>query len=206
MFRGILLGDLWGIEEDVWVQLWSGAIGAIPAALLAAWVAVSVLRRSNRYQQELVERQLAVQRQEAALSREKAATADVVAVANGFLSVLDEGPDAVQRQALAFRAACFRWQIEIEDLDLILDLVLWANVLADAANGHLIEKVTPGSTIENEWRKALTASISSIFAFSLGWYRLPDDRLNTVAGLKKRRGELEEQIKALSRKDATAGA
>lgn len=66
-----------------------GLIGGIPAALLAAWVANSVLKRSNRKQQKLVDQQLATQRTEVGEARRSVILADSLsAAANGLFRAL----------------------------------------------------------------------------------------------------------------------
>ena len=57
---------LWGIDRDAWISVWSGALGAIPAAVLAAavaaWVAVTVLNRSNLHQRQQADKAAREQR------------------------------------------------------------------------------------------------------------------------------------------------
>lgn len=189
----------WGIDRNEWLVLWSGVLGASISASVAATIAVLVLVRSNRHQQELVERQLVEHRREASISREKTAVADVVETANGFLAAAESGLDDIQSQTLAFRSASFRWQMEIDDLNLVLDLIQWANVLGDAAQGrYLAERVPEQKEEFNEWSGVLTESISTVFAFGLTWYRLPSERMAAIKNFKASRAAMEQRIKAIS--------
>ncbi|MFJ7748695.1 hypothetical protein ACIQXM_01915 [Arthrobacter sp. NPDC097144] len=195
MNREIVLGDLWGIQEGVWVQLWSGTVGAF----LAAGVAVFVLAWSNRHQQKLMDRQITEQRREAALSRESAATAGLVDAANGFLIAADSGRDEIQAQVLAFRSASFRWQMELDDLNLVIDLIGWANVFSSIATGKHTENLQFGeSERSKEWAGELTGAIATVFAFSLSWYRMPDEREDAIKTLKESRKKIEKRIADLS--------
>lgn len=45
----------WGIDRPEWFLLWSGILGAVVSAAVAAWVASRVLVRSNRHQSELAD-------------------------------------------------------------------------------------------------------------------------------------------------------
>lgn len=133
MFRGIVLGDFGGIEKSVWVDLWAGLLGAIPAAVLsaavAAWVAVSVLNRSNKHQKKLARKQLKDQRAEAEKVRRTNVLADLLGVVNGFQASASEGAKAVNEQLRIFDVHAYRWALEGSDLQSDLVMLRWGNVL-----------------------------------------------------------------------------
>lgn len=61
-----LMGMFMGISEGDWLELWSGFIGALVSAVLAALVAVLVVWRTNKHQSGLAKSALAAQREDAA--------------------------------------------------------------------------------------------------------------------------------------------
>lgn len=184
MFRGIVFGDLWGIEEGVWVQLWSGAVGAIFSAAAAAAVAVMVLARSNAHQRKLAsealehqkilgEQQLAEQKAEAARVREQAAIAEVIITAERFIPISRGSLNDVNDHLVVFQSAVARWRVELGVGSPLTDeLLKWTtlhfvaarnraaarshgeNEQADIAFGHLSKAVTSLSTLALGWARA----------------------------------------------------
>lgn len=184
MFRGIVLGEFWGISEGVWVQLWSGTLGAVVSAGVAAWVAVSVLKRSNRTQQDLVVLQLREQRREASEVREKAAVADTIAAAMGLAPACRESRDAVHRETALLRSALVRWRLELGSSKLGAELQRWESTLLGAATNHWVE-LTKGEIGDSDKSFAILSNLTAtIAAVGLNWQTADDpsrDRLLSVA-------------------------
>lgn len=180
MLRGIVLGDLWGIEESVWVQLWSGTVGAIVSAGMAALVAVMVLTRSNTHQRKLAaealahqkalgEQQLAEQRAEAARVREQAAIAEVIIAAEQFMHVSRESTEELTRHLVVFQSAVARWRVELgPGSPLTGELMNWITVLFVAAcDRHAIDPDDKEKTAAAF--DTLARAITSFSTLALGW-------------------------------------
>lgn len=193
MFRGIVLGDFWGIEESVWVDLWAGLLGAIPAAIMsavvAALVAMWVLDRSNKHQTKLAATQLAEQKNEAFQVRKKAVMADLLGAAAGFNTAADAGADAVEAQRVAFQTHAYRWELEVSDRGHELELLAWANVLWKPAWHLALVKDAPRST-RAAWSRFLGEVIGAVS--TLGMVIVPASdtaRREFLEFVKTRRGE-----------------
>lgn len=196
MVREIVLGDLWGIEEGVWVQLWSGTVGAIVSAGVAALVAILVLTRSSRTQLDLVEKQLTEQRLEASRARARSATAEFVASVSDFRTAAIAGVDAVKNQSHEFVTAAYKWQLEMGTVDEILKLLAWDGTLVGLAlrvqsdpEGHSDEE-------DRTWDAVLEEAISVLFAFGLSWNRDVDDRRAVANMLEQHRLRFENMLES----------
>ena len=167
-------------DRDAWISVWAGALGAIPAAVLsaavAAWVAVTVLNRSNKHQKKIAEeaakeqarlsaiqleeqkqlsgRQLAEQRKEAAEVRRNQVMADLVSAANGFELVADKATDAIDAQRALFLTHAHRWTIETQDTKNGVELMLWANLLWTPAR-YLSQLTAAPAETRRAWRAFL---------------------------------------------------
>ncbi|MDK1360299.1 hypothetical protein QNO00_08475 [Arthrobacter sp. zg-Y1219] len=206
MLRGIVLGEFWGIERDEWIELWAGLLGAVPAAVLsaavAALVAVFVLGRSNRHQQALVEEQLKVQRNEAALAGEKAAMADLIAITNRFVSYgVGTDPDLIRRATVSFTAASYRWALETGDRNHASVLLSCASVLGGA--GVVVSMTKEDSTgkfedLHTAVRSILNEMVRLVANFGLAWYLDPPiARSAALEGLQKDAERLDEGVHSL---------
>ncbi|WP_341394049.1 hypothetical protein [Arthrobacter sp. G119Y2] len=202
MLRGIVLGDLWGITEGVWVQLWSGTAGALVSAGVAALVAVVVLRRSNRHQQALVEEQLEVQRNESALAREKAAMTDLIGITNKFISYgVGTDPDLIRGTTVSFTAASFRWALETGDRNHASVLLSCASVLGGAGVVVSMTKEEEAGEFEalhTAVRSILNEMVRLVANFGLGWYLDPPSaRSAALEGLQENAERLDQAVHSL---------
>ena len=170
----------WGIDRDMWITLWAGAVGGIPAAVLAALVAMAVLRRSNRKQQELVELQLKQQRREAALVREKAAIADLISSAMGLVPASRESPEAIHRVMSVFRSAAVRWQLELGSGEMRRELHRWESLLFGAAFNHNTELKRGHWGDSDKAFQIINQLTSALSSVAMNWHELDE---SSLAGL-----------------------
>lgn len=204
MFRGILLGDLWGIQEGVWVQLWSGTVGAIVSAGVAALVAVLVLTRSNAHQQklaaegmarqkELAEHQLAEQREEAGRVRERAALSEVVFATEWLFVVIDAPTDEIDRHFPVLLAAMARWRIEL-GLGPMQQVVakLSGLLMLVASDKAAAERAGMGDAAAAAKQQLLEA-VGELTAVALEW---PGSNVEQRAALQVRLVEMRELLMA----------
>ena len=189
---------LWGIDRPEWLVLWSGVLGAVISASVAATIAVLVLQRSNRHQQLLVEQQQAMQRAEAALSRERLATADIMSAVGGFRTAAEASLDAIQEQGLAFHAAAFRWHIEVDGVDLVTALLPWSNVMSNAANRQYVAKTKGDRETAKAWSDLLLEATARMLSFALVWHREPDTREVELKRLAENKNRMEAAMETLS--------
>lgn len=182
----------WGIDREEWLVLWSGVLGAVISASVAATIAVLVLTRSNKHQ-----------RAEAALARERAATADIVAAATAFNTAIGKGADRLGGIHLEFTAAAFRWQMEAKGLDFTFTLLIWSTLF-----GEVVRKAntaSAGSETRKAWLALLAEAASIFILFCSDWHRLAaKERVKRVRALDKSRVELEARVAALAGVDAPA--
>lgn len=164
MYRGIVFGDFGGIQEGVWVQLWSGTIGAIVSAGVAALVAVMVLAGSNDHQRKLAEKQLAEQRAEAGLVRERAAIAEVMVACEGFLKASERSLAEVRNHLSLFQAAVARWRVELGNGEMQSELLRWNQVFFIAAGNHALARGANREAFD-----ILSKAISSFTFILLAW-------------------------------------
>jgi hypothetical protein len=190
MFRGIVFGDFGGIDEGVWVQLWSGTIGAIVSAGVAAWVAVGVLRRSNRKQQELVELQLKEQRKEAEQARRSAVLADLLAAATGFMGASKVDPDAVVTQRFLFQTHAYRWELEGRDSTYRMEIFKWGTVLYVPA--FALSKIgSAPEELRSKWTTFLEEVETDFSAGCIGMGFVSDANRSMMLGImQEQRGAL----------------
>lgn len=191
MFRGIVLGEFWGIEEGVWVQLWSGAIGAVFSAAVAALVAALVLTHSNANQRALAQRQMAEQRAEASRAREYAAAADVLASVEWLNVVSRRSPEAVSAQVSVLLAAIARWRVEMGKAPMERELREWSVVLIGAA-----EKTVAAAGLGDAERESagehMTDVAAEVINVALQWPSASaENRVLMQRHLAKVRSELE---------------
>lgn len=159
----------WGLDKEMWVTLLAGTIGGIPAALLAALVAMAVLKRSNRKQQELVELQLRKARQEASEVRERAAVADTVSSAMGLLTASMESREEVKREVSSLRSALVRWQLELGKGSLTRELDRWEPLLIRAAYNSLDEHGKGDSGKAEKALVILANMVAALSTIALDW-------------------------------------
>lgn len=199
MFLGVieLVRFMYGLEDDTWVQLWAGAIGAIPAAVVsaaaAAWVAVSVLNRSNRHQQILAERaareqrhiarsqleeqrsltekQLDVQREETARTRERDAMASVSTEAYGFVDACAAEVKDVSWQLRQYRTAVMKWELEMGVSGRELGKLLWrlGNSFHRAGLGAAVDEKGGRGLRAKEFERVVIEGVSSLHVFLIAW-------------------------------------
>lgn len=171
---------LWGIDRDAWISIWAGALGAIPAAVLAAavaaWVAVSVLNRSNRHQQGLVEKQVSEQRRLAVVEREMSAMAELLASASKFTYLPYDATQAeVMEQIAGFRAAAYRWALETREMKFLGELERSSQILAVGSLNAIRAPVN--SSRHLLCISAVQRMVTSLTEFGLEWYATePRDR------------------------------
>lgn len=209
MFRGIVFGDLWGIKEDVWVQLWSGTVGAMVSAGVAALVAIFVLRRSNKHQQLLIEQQIATQRAAEVRSREKSAMAEILSATHGFLRAMNEGEDAIAFQSAEFMTNVFRWSLEAADGNQSADsrasttLRTFGNLLSDTASGtrKVVERDGWDGANRSPWGALFADTARAVTDFGMNWY---SSESNSKAALRRFVGNadrLNKRMKQLENSD-----
>lgn len=160
---------LWGLDRDAWISIWAGTLGAVPAAVIsaavAAWVAVTVLNRSNTHQrslaaegvahqEELAAQQLAEQRTEAGRVRAKDVMANLLGAANGFGLAAEKGPDVVDAQLQLFKTSAYRWEFEASDPEHLMELWKWGNVLWKPSWHLAVVTDAPRST-RSDWNAFL---------------------------------------------------
>ncbi|MDN4611927.1 hypothetical protein [Arthrobacter burdickii] len=105
---------LWGIDTNSWAQLWSGVIGSFIAAIVGGLVALLVVRLTNSHQSKI-----------AAVGRERAAAADLLAATNGILKMYDEGKHKVRELVVEAQAAAFRWAMDTTHKGLAEEIRRW---------------------------------------------------------------------------------
>ena len=164
---------LWGIDRDAWISVWAGALGAIPAAVIsagvAAWVAVTVLNRSNMHQQRLAQDQLAEQRAEAARERERAALAEVIFAAESLFLAANDSAERIRELIPVLQSAMARWRIEEGHAPMQSELMGWSSLLVDAADGRLNAKASGSPEEEEAARERLTDVAAEIVVVALIW-------------------------------------
>ncbi|MCC3276410.1 hypothetical protein LJ753_11065 [Arthrobacter sp. zg-Y20] len=208
-----------GIDRDAWISLWAGALGAVPAAVMsaavAAWVAVTVLNRSNAHQRliaadaateqarlskmqleeqkRLSEAQLAEQRDEAERVRRNQVMADLLGSANGFGVAAAVSPDAVDAQRVQFATHTYRWEMEIDDRNSNLELLAWANILWKPARYLAQLNEAPAET-RSAWTRFL-GEVETAFTSSGIVLSSADSpgRTEFLGFMKETRGNLENR-------------
>lgn len=196
---------LWGIDRDVWISIWSGGLGAIPAAVIsavvAAWVAVKVLSRSNEHQQklaseaiaqqkELGERQLDEQRAEAARSREHAAVADVLTSVESLHVVNRSSLEAVSAQVSIFLAAMARWRVEMGKSPMEGELREWSVLLIGAVGGRVAAEEL-GDEEKEDAGEHMTDVAAELINVALQW---PSASAETRVLMQKRLAEARARL------------
>ncbi|MCQ1951594.1 hypothetical protein NNX28_16880 [Arthrobacter sp. zg-Y859] len=151
-----------GIEPNV---LWSGAIGSLVAALIGGLVALGVVRLTNKNQARL-----------AGEAREKAAIADFIASADGFLTEYSEGRRAIESLLQQTMAASVRWQLELSDEDMASELILWPHHLVNLAV-KASEAEADGGDPADEYEALLQAVMEVRFA-ALEWHKANQGQRN----------------------------
>ena len=150
--------------------MWAGLLGAIPAAVLsaavAAWVAVTVLNRSNAHQTRLATEQLQEQREEAVRVRERAALAEVVFAIEGLYAATLGSRDETTRHFSLLLAAMARWRIELGEGETQIELVRYAGMLLKLAS---MKKDSDNTPRENETNDDLLKAISTLSLVALKW-------------------------------------
>lgn len=165
---------LWGIDREMWITLLAGALGGIPAAVLAALVAMSVLKSSNRKQQELVVLQLKQARQEASEVRERAAVADTLASVMDLLPASMQSREAIHREVSRLRSGLVRWQLELGRGDMTDELHRWEPLLIRAGFNHF-DELGKGDLGEAEKAFAILGNmIAALSATAINWQEADD--------------------------------
>lgn len=191
MLRGIVFGELWGIKEDVWVQLWSGTVGAIVSAGVAALVAVLVLTSSNAHQRKLAAeaarkqektairqldeqyalaaQQLAEQRFEARRVREQAALAEIISTAESLVIFATQSSAAVRSHTPLVQTAMARWRIELGASPMEREVREWSRFLASTA--HDLAFVAQRNDIGAQYDSwtALNDAVRQLTTVALDW-------------------------------------
>lgn len=209
MLRGIVLGDLWGIDEGVWIQLWSGVLGAGVSAGVAALVAIFVLRRSNKHQQLLIEQQLATQRASEVRSREKSAMAEILSSTHGFLRAMNEGNDAIAFQSAEFMTNVFRWSLEAADGQQSADsrasttLRMFGNLLSDTASGvrKVVERDGWDSANRSPWGALFADTARAVTDFGMNWYSSESNSKAVLRRFMENADRLHKRMKRLENSD-----
>lgn len=197
MYRGRVFGDFGGIDEEVWVQLWSGTLGAVVSAAVAAWVAVAVLKRSNRKQQELVELQLQKQGLQAEQARRNAVLADLLTAANGFMTAAKVSPEAVEEQRLIFETHTYRWELEGRASDNRMEFFKWSAVLYGPAFALSSIPSAP-KAIERKWTDFLKKVESNFTGGCLGMGFASGAKLSVMLKvMAEDRGKLKREWEAI---------
>lgn len=189
---------LWGLDRDAWISIWSGTLGAIPAAVLAAgaaaWVAVMVLSRSNKHQQDLVEQQLSAQRTSVALEREMSAMAEVLAAASKFTYLpYDASRADAMEQIAGFRAAVYRWALETQEMKFLGELERSSQILAVGTLRAI------GLPTDSSWYLICVSTVQrmvdGLTEFGLEWYATePRDRERSGMRLTMKNDELAAKL------------
>lgn len=199
---------LWGIDRDEWVQLWSGGLSAVLSAAVAAIVAIVVLTRSSRHQQSLVERQLDEQRTEAALTREKAAMADLMAAATRFISFDERYKHASVTELIsAYIAATYRWALEADERDRTGKLVRCVKILGPCSFAESATGTASNSPVTAaEWGEIVSEIVGALSVFGLDWYlQSPDKRPMIWSRLEEEINDMNGRMTSLQDRLREAG-
>lgn len=191
MLRGIVFGELWGIKEDVWIQLWSGTVGAIVSAGVAALVAVLVLTSSNAHQRKLAAeaarkqeetanrqldeqyalaaQQLAEQRFEAKRVREQAALAEVISTAESLVIFATQSSEVVRSHTPVVQSAMARWRIELGVSPMEQEVRKWSSFLVITAHDLAFVARRDDMGAEYDSWKALNDAVRQLTTVALAW-------------------------------------
>ena len=131
-------------------------MGTLVAAIVGGLVALLVVRLTNKHQSRL-----------AAIAREKAAIADVIAGADMLLTEYSWGVKGIDAAANALGAAAARWCMELSDPKMAGEILLWSPYLGRLAFGaHEAEQAIITHTTEFD---ALLKSVNVLRFSVLGW-------------------------------------
>lgn len=125
----ILCGDALGVSCGTWIEVWSGTIGALFSAVLAAIVALAVVARTNKKQGAISKTALEAQAAEAARVRVYAAASDLVAGVD--LGVLRyRQADAADDSFIAMRSAVARLELDLGQIAFTNELRQWPRFIS----------------------------------------------------------------------------
>lgn len=119
----------WGIDQQDWMQLWSGAIGSFVAAIIGGLVAWMVVKLTHSRQKQLVE----AQRRDAADDRERRIIGELLVAAHDMLDALWEGADALEKVRQRMSATINVWKIDQGPPGLLAVLPGWPHWILNAA-------------------------------------------------------------------------
>lgn len=170
----------WGIDRAEWLLLWSGVLGAVVSAAVAALVATFVLVRSNKHQLKLsleaaetqravALKQLTEQRSEAARSREQAALAEVIVAVEQLVAMSPRPNGEVRSYSMAFKAAMARWRIELASSVMEVELRRWSRILTRKALGVSRAKESGNSENFRAALNGLEVAASGLMSVVLAW-------------------------------------
>lgn len=188
-----------GLDRDVWISMWAGSLGAIPAAVISAFVAarvaVTVLNRSTVHQQRLASEQLAEQRGEASRTRERAALADVIFAVEAVLMAAVNSPGGIDDRIAVVQSAMARWRIEVGLSPMQSEIMNWS-VLLVVATEDCIKQKRRGGTEEAEAAVSRLREVAAqITVVALAWPDSDaDERKDLWERLTMVRGDLARDL------------
>lgn len=197
-----------GLTESWWQELFSGTLGALVGATVAAIAIIVTIRtqrqlfaieRSEVYtatlladrkrkaelelqlraQREDVMRQLAVQAAEASKEREIAAMADLVAGADQMRKKFVRGLPVIEDTLFDLQAAGQRWSLEIQDKALSREIQEWPEFIGFLA----IHAFTLQDSFVEKIKKDLDAnkeSLVDVAAGGLGLFLAPETSMEEM--------------------------
>lgn len=193
-----------GIDRPEWFLLWSGILGAVVSAAVAALVATVVLALSNRHQIKLSEEaaeeqrkivlmQLDEQRSEAARSREQTALAEVLIAVEGLTMEMRSTED-VRAYVPTLNAAMARWRIELGGGAMEREVMRWPMLLRRLALKVVFGKES-GAGWADEFAR-LGSAIEQLSSVVLAWQTAD----------RERRAELHDKLRVFRRETLDSGA
>lgn len=213
----------WGLSAEWWMQLWSGVIGTIAAAVISVFVALLVVNRTNAHQSALsahalkqqkerddkalevqraaLQEQLNEQRREASRLRMMDIRTDVNVATANLVDASYAGPDAIDRALEDVRRGFTRWRIESEDEVLIAELMWWPDFLAILARERYVAKVQGDAASRKATWNRLNNAVSMMSVVSV---HLP--RPNYVPPEKAHEMLRETRAKANAEREAQRNA